>query len=257
MVSAVKGLVLRTVDIKESDRLVTLYTEEMGIVSAMATGARSYKSRKMSGTLQFCYSDFILYGKGDKLYIREASLIESFFEIRDSIEGLALAGYVTEVLSAVGTAEGDRELLRVALNTLYAVAKGKHELDKIKGAFEIRVAALLGFMPEILACHSCGRREGEFFFDIMAGAVECAECHKLSEARHETLTDEHESHILAPLSAGARTALAYCVYSPPEKLLSFTLLPEDLHLFRSAAEKYLLNHLERGFKTLDFYNEVK
>ena len=43
----VKGLVIRTVDIKESDRLITIFTEEMGVVSALARGARSLKSRQM------------------------------------------------------------------------------------------------------------------------------------------------------------------------------------------------------------------
>ena len=41
------------------------------------------------------------------------------------------------------------------------------------------------------------------------------------------------------------------------KLFSFRLPPEDLRLFCRAAEAYLLNHLERPFKTLDFYYEVK
>ena len=102
MHTEVKGLVLRTVDLKESDRLLTIFTEEQGIVTALAKGARSLKSRKMSSTQQFCYSSFILYGQSDKYWIKEASLIESFFGIRDSIEGLALAAYVVEVLADVG-----------------------------------------------------------------------------------------------------------------------------------------------------------
>ena len=44
MQTEVRGLVIRTVDIRESDRLITIFTEEMGVVSAMARGARSLKS---------------------------------------------------------------------------------------------------------------------------------------------------------------------------------------------------------------------
>ena len=54
MESEVKGLVIRTADVKESDRIITIFTEEMGVVSALARGARSLKSRKMSSTMQFC-----------------------------------------------------------------------------------------------------------------------------------------------------------------------------------------------------------
>ena len=62
MLTEVKGLVIRSVDVRDSDRLVTIFTEEKGVVSAIARGARSLKSRKMSSTMQFCYGNFVLYG---------------------------------------------------------------------------------------------------------------------------------------------------------------------------------------------------
>lgn len=257
MLAEASGIVLRSTDIKESDRLITVYTESMGLVTALAKGSRSLKSRKMSSTQQFCYSNFVFYGQGDKLWVRESELIESFYSLRESIEGLALAMYVAEAIEDVATAEGDRDLLRLTLNTLYAIAKGSYDLAKVKAAFEIRAAAILGFMPDVVSCHRCGRGEGEFFFDIMAGAVECSSCHELSSRGGDRLTDLHESSILCILSEGAKTALEYSIYSPLEKLFSFRISDDDMHLFSRAAEEYLLNHLERGFKTLDFYNEVK
>lgn len=257
MLKEVKGLVLRTTDISDSDRMLTIYTEEMGIVSAHAKGARSLKSRKMPASMQFCYASFVLYERQERISVREANLIESFFSLRDSIEGLALAGYVTEVLSEVGTADPEPELLRLALNSLYAISQGRHSLTKIKAAFEIRVATVLGFMPDITSCSLCDSREGDFYFDIMAGAAMCRECYRRSERNDTPLSDEHESHIIYILTPPARVAFAYCIYSPQEKLLSFSIPDEDMHYLSRAAESYLLNHLERGFRTLDFYNEVK
>ena len=257
MLTEVKGLVLRTVDISESDRLVVMYTEEMGITTALARGARSLKSRKMSAAMQFCYGSYVLYGKGDKLWIKEASLIESFFDIRDSIEGLALATYIAEVVGDVGTAEPDLDILRLALNSLYAISRGKYPLAKIKAAFEIRLASVLGFMPDVVACVKCGGGEGDFFLDVMAGAVECAACHRQAQKAHTALTELHESSIVKIISEGAKSALAYSIYAPIEKLFSFSISEEDTRMFASAAECYLLNHLERGYKSLDFYNEVK
>ena len=65
MCEEVKGLVIRTTDFNESDRIITIFTEEHGVVSALASGARSLKSRKMSSTMQFCYSSFVLYRRGE------------------------------------------------------------------------------------------------------------------------------------------------------------------------------------------------
>lgn len=257
MLSEVSGIVLRSVDIRESDRLITIYTESMGLVTALAKGSRSLKSRKLSSTQQFCYANFVLYTQGDKTWIKEAELIESFYSIRETIEGLALSAYITEVIEHVATAEGDRDVLRLTLNSLYAISKGSYDLATVKGAFEMRLATILGFMPDVLTCQRCGSSEGDFFFDVMAGAVECSDCHKRSSRGGERLSDSHESSILCILSHGAKIAVEYTIYSPLEKLFSFRISGDDMRLFSRAAEEYLLNHLERGFKTLDFYNEVK
>ena len=257
MLVEVKGLVIRSVDVKESDRLITIFTEEMGAVTALARGARSLKSRKMSSTMQFCYSSFVLFGQKDKLWVRESELIESFFELRNSIEGLALAGYVAEVLSDVTTAIADRDLLRLSLNSLYAIGTGKYPIDKIKAAFEIRCASILGFMPDVLECHNCGERHGDFFFDIMGGYLECTECRHEAELMHKIPDDTHEKRSISPLSEGAKIALGYCIYCPIEKIFSFNTGEDDMRLFSRAAESYLLNQLGRSFKTLDFYKEVK
>ena len=211
----------------------------------------------MSSTQQFCYSSFVLYEQGDKYWVKEASLIESFFGIRNSIEGLALASYIVEVLNDVGVEDKEVELLRLALNALYAISSEKYDLNKVKAVFEMRAMSILGFMPEVFECHTCARRDGNFYFDIMAGAIECFECHKRSEASHTTLSEEHETHLISILTEGAKTAMCYAIYSPLEKMLAFNISPEDMELFTKASERYIVNHLERSYKTLEFYNEVK
>ena len=256
MLIEVKGLVIRTVDIKETDRLITIFTEERGVVTALARGARSLKSRKMASTMQFCYGSFVLYGQQDKLWVKEAELIESFFDLRQTIEGLALAGYIAEVLSDVTVEEAERDLLRLSLNSLYAISRGKYSTGKIKAAFEIRAASILGFMPDVLSCNSCGEKKGDFFFDIMGGIIECAACRERSARAHTAHPDPHETHIICILSEGAKIALGYCIFSPIERIFSFNISGEDMHLFARAAEEYLLNQLGHGFKTLDFYKDV-
>lgn len=252
----VRGLVIRTVDIKETDRLITIFTEERGALVALARGARSLKSRKMAATMQFCYSNFVLYEQGDKLWVKEAELIESFFDLRQTIEGLALANYIAEVLSDVTVEEAERDLLRLSLNSLYAIANRKYSFNKIKAVFEIRAASVLGFMPDVTSCQSCGGGQGDFFFDIMGGVIECRRCREKAAEEHREHPDPHESHIITILSEGAREALAYSIYSPLERIFSFNLSDEEQHLFERAAEEYLLNQLGHSFKTLDFYKQM-
>ncbi len=257
MQTEVKGLVIRTVDIRDTDRLITIFTEEMGAVTALARGARSLKSRKMYATMQFCYSSFVLYKQGDKYSIKEVSLIESFFDIRQTIEGLALANYIAEVLSDVTIAEADRDLLRLSLNSLYAIANGKYEFQKIKAAFEIRAASILGFMPDTLACFKCGERLGTFYFDIMSGHIECEKCRAQSNMTREWVDEGYERRIIRTITEGAKMAICYCIYAPLEKLFSFKISEEDMRLFSKATEEYLINQVEHTYKTLEFYKSIQ
>jgi DNA repair protein RecO (recombination protein O) len=256
MTTEVRGLIIRTVDIKETDRLVTIFTEEQGAVTALARGARSLKSRKLAATMQFCYGRYILYKQGDKYQIKEAELIENFFDIRQSIEGLALANYICEVLSDVTVAEAERDLLRLSLNSLYAISKNMYSVEKIKAVFEIRAVSILGFMPDVLSCNNCGEKHGDFFFDIMGGIIECRACHEKREKMHIEHSDPHETHILCILSEGAKTALGYAIHSPLERVFAFNISEEDMRLFSRATEEYILNQLGHSFKSLEFYKSV-
>ena len=256
MTTEVRGLIIRTVDIKETDRLVPIFTEEQGAMTALARGARSLKSRKLAATVQFCYGRYVLYKQGDKYWIKEAELIENFFDIGKTIEGLALANYIGEILSDVTIAEADKELLRLSLNSLYAISKGLYSIKKIKAAFEIRAASLLGFMPDVISCHRCDGQSGDFFFDIMGGVIECRDCHEKREKARAEHEDPHESHIICILSEGAKIALGYCIYSPVERVFSFNISDEDMHLFARAAEEFILNQLGRSYKSLEFYKSV-
>ncbi len=251
----VKGLVIRTVDYKEADRLITIYTEEMGVLTALARGARNLKSRQMSASMQFCYANYVLYKRGEYYHIKESELIDSFFGIRRSLESLALATYVAEVISDVATAEADTELLRLTLNTLYAISELNIPLQKIKSSFEIRCASILGFMPDVIAC-SCGEKLGNFYFDIMGGYIKCYACNEREVVQHTAPENPHESHIVCILTEGAKLALSYCVHCPVEKLFSYKISDEDMTVFARASEEYLTNQLERSFKALEFYKEV-
>ena len=256
MLSEVKGIVIRSVDIKDSDRLITIFTEEMGAITALARGARSLKSRKMSSTMQFCYSSFVLYGTSDKLWVKEAELIDSFFGISATIEGLALAGYIAEILCDVTVSVAECDLLRLSLNTLYAISSGKYRLDKVKAAFEIRAASILGFMPDVHACADCGAASDEYIFDVMDGEIKCTECRRRAELSHSLIDSPHEARIICPISEGARRALEYSIHAPIEKIFSFNISEDDMRLFAKASEEYLINQLERSFRSLEFYKEV-
>ena len=92
----------------------------------------------------------------------------------------------------------------------------------------------------------------------MDGSLVCADCRAEAETAFDPREDDgHERHLLCILPEGAKIAAGYVIYSPLERIYAFRITDEDMRFFARAAEHYMLNHLERSFKTLDFYKEVE
>ena len=257
MLIEVKGLVIRTIDLSDNDKLLTLFTEEHGKITAVANGSRALKSRYLAAAQLFCYGSYVLYKKGDRYWVREVSLIESFFDLRADLTRMALAAYICDVADDVVEENSpEKPLLRLVLNSLYAIASGKFPQAQIKAVFEMRAAAVLGFCPMLDACHMCGQEEGELYLDVMNGVLTCPACREAAAMQPIAEEDSRTASIICRLTPGAYAAMKYAVSCPMERLLSFRLDAGDEPVFFASAEKYLLNQLERGFKSLDFYKEI-
>lgn len=260
MTYEVHGLVVRTVELSGNDKLLTILTAERGLLTVVSNGSKSLKSRYLAASQLFCYATFLLDARRDRLWVREVELIESFYDLRLDIVATALANYVCEVAGDVTVPEQpDPEILRLALNTLYAITSGKYSFPLIKAAFEFRAAALLGYLPSLSGCADCGATDGDMMLDVMNGGLLCSACHSLMQAQLPRTDDDFSartSKVLCIMTPAVRAALGYIISCPADRIFSFRIGDEDMRHLSYATEEYLLNHLERGFRTLQFYKEV-
>lgn len=252
------GLMLREVQIGEADKLITLVCEGIGRIDVSGKGVRSLKSPHMAATQMFSYSSFVLR-KGKKYYyIAESSLIEPFYGLRGDIDRLSLASYIADVtLDLIPEGICDDALLRLALNSFYALSEKKSiPLRQIKGAFEMKAADIAGFRPELGACHRCGTtRPDKMYLDVMNGGLVCDSC-RTPVALENAMEESGVSVIHLKLSEASLAALRYILSSDERRFLSFTLDAGELKGFSEVCERYLLDHLEHGFHSLDFYRSV-
>lgn len=242
-----KGLIVRTVDVGEADRMLTVLTGEYGKISVYGRGVRSIRSHRMSSVQLYCYSELTLSQRGDRYELREAALIEDFYALREDIVRLALAGYVAETVCVL-TVEGEdqSEILRLTLNTLYLLSSGAKEAGLIKGGFELRLSCLLGFTPDLSGCTLCSGK-GSFLLIPEDGSLICSDCLMKLTEKGSPLPPA------IPLSDAVLLAMRYVIGAPAKRVYSFELAGEDAESFGQVCEKYFLFHAERGFETLDFY----
>ncbi len=260
MVFTTDALVLRSSDVGDYDRLMILLAPELGRISVLAKGVRSPRNKFAAATLPYVFGGYEIYRKGELNWLRGGVVNEYFKGLREDIEKLSLAAYIADVANELsGENLTAVDILRMTLNTYYALDKDIKRADEIKAVYEWRAAGFAGYMPDLTSCGLCGCKESEaFYLDVMNGRLICRLC--LGKTPRHVAPDGEdipERSILIPMGAGALAAARFSLAALPERMFSFRIKDDDeRHGFCRAAETYLLNHIERGFDSLEFYRTI-
>ena len=243
-----QALVLREVNYKESDKILTLLTAEGGKRTVKARGCRRKSSPLAAAAQLLVYSDMTLFEYRDRITLNEAESLQQFWHVRSDLELLALCSYFAEVMEAVSV-EGrpDPAAMSLILNCLYALDKLNKPQALVKAAYELKLMCLEGYEPLLDACAVCGVPEPEgACLHLREGVLHCASC-KPGVGEGASLR----------LDGGTLSAMRHIVYGPPKRLLSIRLNESSLRCLSDVCERFLLTQLERGFHTLNFYQQLK
>lgn len=254
------GLVIQEKDFNENDKILTILTERYGKVPVIAKGAKSLKNRHMASCQLFAYSSFNLRKRGNFYYITESDLIENYYDIRTDIVKMALASFICDVVNDVCQEQSQEDsILKLALNTLYAISNELKSLEFIRSCFEIRLAYELGNAPNVECCSRCQDINlSGAYLDLIDGVLICDKCSKNGDLSISNLEfiERGLNKPIAIVSATIIKSIQYITNSKPERFMSFSIPNEECQLFYNVCEKFLLNQLERGYYTLDFYKTL-
>lgn len=244
-----QGIVTKTTKYSETSLIVTIITKDFGKISAIANNVRSGRSHMLMGLQLFAFSELVMYSSRSKngLYkLSEMTVIESFAGIRDSLEKLAYAAYFAEAANnAVAEDSPDEEILRLLLNTLFALERDLYPFSKIKTVFEWRLAAASGYEPQLEICGSCGKNmEGaEALLSLSEGQVFCSDCGK-------------ERAGCAGLTWGMCKAIDYICRAESQRIFAFESGEKTVDYLGQVSERYLGIQLDKEFSTLDYLKKV-
>ena len=170
-----QGVVLRTIRLGESDRIVSLVTQGHGKVRAVAKGVRKTKSR-FGGRLEpTSHVSLLLYEGRELDVITQAEALDHFRVIREDLDRLSRA---TIMLEAVDQVAQERQpgprLYQMLVGGLRALAARNAPL--LVPAFFLKLLALEGFQPVLDGCVACGTPGPLVGFDLIEGGALCPSC---------------------------------------------------------------------------------
>lgn len=175
----VDAVVLRHNDYGEADRMLTLYTRQLGKARAIAKGARKIASRKAGHIEPFTHVRLQLAKGKDMLLITQADTVDAYLALRDDLILTSQAAYVLELLDRFSYEDETENpsTFRLLTETLSRLASKADPWLAIR-YYEIRLLDHVGFRPQLFECTNCGRdiQPEDQYFSFSAGGVICPSC---------------------------------------------------------------------------------
>lgn len=177
-----KGIVLRSIRYGEADRIVDLYTSDVGLVSAIAKGIRRTRSRFGARLEPLSCVDFMAYQGRTLDTITQVEVLKSFQGVREDLERFEAAGRLVGTVRAFsGGDEPDRRVFNLLYRALENLENRESDYDSLQAAFSLKLSMLAGYALQLDHCLGCSTElaetaGGPLYYAPDFGGVLCAEC---------------------------------------------------------------------------------
>jgi DNA repair protein RecO (recombination protein O) len=236
-----KAVILKKMNLGESDKLVTFLTREAGIVKAIAKGA--VKSRKRFGGVLETGSHVeirVFIKKKTSLHRLEAvDLVEPYTKLSGEPKLFAAASHLLE-LTAAYAEEGvsdPRQFVLLTSSLRGLCSRGFDE--RILRIFELRTLAYAGIAPNFDACPECNGLPPEnraVAFSIPEGTIRCL--------RHEGDPD------LPRIPPSTRNLFSAICHVGSKELAALEFTANDLKIAKRLLPAFCQYQLSRKLRSL-------
>lgn len=152
-----EAIVLRSINLSESDKLVTFMTDRYGKIKCVCKAARKIKNRFGASIQPMSHIRLIYFGKENQALYRlnHSDIIHSFQPIRDDLRKIYTGIYLNELVDTLTPeAYPDPNTFRLLLESLLAL-EAMDNLKTINLLFEMRMICLAGYTPQLSHCSIC------------------------------------------------------------------------------------------------------
>jgi DNA repair protein RecO (recombination protein O) len=179
------ALVIKSIDWRDSSKITTLFTRELGKVNVIAKGAKRAKSPYQGLLESMNLIDAVIYSspRRELQNLGEVSLESSFNAIRKSLQKTGYALSILELLECYFRHSNPDGVFFDFSKQIFFTLDGYDNEQVIFCYFLLKLASYLGFKPEFLICRCCGQQveSREATFSLAEGSVVCDRCRHVSD----------------------------------------------------------------------------
>ena len=174
----VNGIVLSSMPYKEKDRLIQIFTVELGKITGILRGVASPKAKLKFAGQPFCFAKFELSSSKDMYIVKGAELVDTFFDLTLNYDNYILASSMLEICSSILKPNIIAENLFVGLmRTLQNIVYGNINCKLAVVKFYLYVLDVIGYGLNFVNCDNCGMKFiGDIKFNSETGTFRCSAC---------------------------------------------------------------------------------
>ncbi|ANY72188.1 DNA repair protein RecO [Paenibacillus ihbetae] len=181
MLYRAEGIVIRSMDYGEGNKIITLCTKESGKVGVLVRGAKKVKSRHAALTQPFTYGEYVFFRNTGLGTLNAGEIIESHHELREDLIKAAYASYACELLDRVLQDEETGAFWFHQLKACLTSLQEDKDPQIIINLYEMKILQAAGYGPELHVCISCNqpRNDEDMLVSPRLGGVLCRYCKHL------------------------------------------------------------------------------
>lgn len=247
-----RAVILSRRDYNDADRILTVFTPDLGKRELIAKGIRKTTSRKAGHLEPLTHTSLLVAQARTWDIITEAVTVESFRHVRENLDAIGYASYISELVSSFTEADDDSqplwELLLFTLRVLDEHCRGvlHYEPTLLLRWFELHLLNHTGFQPQFFHCLACDEPLQPVlnYLSLTEGGIYCGQC---GVTRNNIETIEPDVlKILRHLQSHS--------WADVSKL---TVRPYLLQQSENILYRYLLIILEHHLKSSDFLRKLR
>jgi len=247
MLYKTEGIVLKSTEFEEADKIVTIYTKNYGKISAIAKGVRKIKSKFGSSLEILTHSIFLIYKGRNIDIVSQTEILESFFSTSKEVIKFAFAANCVEIVNKLTE---EREINIALFNLLKEILHGLRKANDPKLltlSFKWQTISLLGYRPSINHCCRCNKSiedQKEMYFNIKEGGLLCNNC--VAEDKEECIN----------VSLYFVKLLRKILITHLSTISNATIPDNKMKELEKITNIYIGYHSEKSFKTNEFLRSL-
>lgn len=257
MVTDTEGIVLRQVKAMGGRRMISLFSKKYGKISVGSSLNEGGRNKTALSVKAFTYGRYELFKNRESYNLNNGQVIKSYYGLGEDLDKYMAASYVLELTDKLLPEELPQpRMFSILVDFLEALEKREKKHGTLVMAYLIKMLDILGTMPELDFCVTCGKEPSKengklaadkFFFSVKEGGMICPNCAK-------EMALQGEGALIYKLDIGIIDILKFFQKQPMSAFEKIALNDDLQKTLQGIIKEYISYHLDiSGLKSESFF----